>query len=544
MRRRDGENVWEVLRRRLEALRDRLNDDKIAREVVAPALLLMQAERLGVNEETLRYFGAVISGAIDGDGHVSAVRKEIGLTCGRLEAALLWTATLAAYGFKPKTREISGVFNVAVFGGDAARLARPYLRYGPPLLEGDDMLKNHKRVEAVELGAEGGLDIRWKGLRRTEKGYVAADLIISEGGAAVKYNVYLRETDILLKFSSTDRSRVELAAHLLKRAGVNAEVKKESGREGWQVMAHTDKLAAGHEKLRKALAEIVRKAMENRWVYADKAERWLEKLERGRVLMEGWPKFYVGLSSGGALLVRFASTNPYSIEQVAQWLEERGLKRGVHFSVETPEGGKAGYVSILSEGLAYAAYLSVRGKDKQQRELAADFVEYILKRAEKEDYDVYEKAKKIVDEGKAWGSLKLKGFVKEFEVNGRKYVVKVIDGGAEIEESRGGKKFLRIRITAEVDGVRREYVITYSRRRASNVAEGRATARADAPGGREADVERLAAVVEALTGKRPRVYRKSNGTIETEYGREHLGGFMRYEELADAIIRWLEETSR
>jgi hypothetical protein len=41
----DGKNVWEVLRRRLEALRDLLNDDKIAREVVAPALLLIQAEK-------------------------------------------------------------------------------------------------------------------------------------------------------------------------------------------------------------------------------------------------------------------------------------------------------------------------------------------------------------------------------------------------------------------------------------------------------------------------------------------------------------------
>ncbi len=61
----DGINMWEEPRRRLEALRDRLNDDKIAREVVAPALLLMQAEKLGVNEEMLKYFAAVISGAID-----------------------------------------------------------------------------------------------------------------------------------------------------------------------------------------------------------------------------------------------------------------------------------------------------------------------------------------------------------------------------------------------------------------------------------------------------------------------------------------------
>jgi hypothetical protein len=50
--------------------------------------------------------------------------------------------------------------------------------------------------------------------------------------------------------------------------------------------------------------------------------------------------------------------------------------------------------------------------------------------------------------------------------------------------------------------------------------------------------------MEALTGKRPRVYRRSNGTIEIECGREHLDGFACYAELADAIEKWLEETSR
>jgi hypothetical protein len=67
-----------------------LNDDKIAREAIAPALLLIQAERLGVSETTLRYFGAVISGAIDGDGYVSAARKEAGLTSGKLEVLCSW----------------------------------------------------------------------------------------------------------------------------------------------------------------------------------------------------------------------------------------------------------------------------------------------------------------------------------------------------------------------------------------------------------------------------------------------------------------------
>jgi hypothetical protein len=54
--------LGEEVRSELETLRDRLNVDKVAREVVAPALLLIQAEKLGVNETTLRYFGAVVSG--------------------------------------------------------------------------------------------------------------------------------------------------------------------------------------------------------------------------------------------------------------------------------------------------------------------------------------------------------------------------------------------------------------------------------------------------------------------------------------------------
>ncbi len=73
---------------------------------------------------------------------------------------------------------------------------------------------------------------------------------------------------------------------------------------------------------------------------------------------------------------------------------------------------------------------------------------------------------------------------------------------------------------------------------------GFATARADAPGGREADAERLAAVIKAITGKEPRIHRMKDGRIKIVCGRKHLDGFRRYIELADAIKKWLEETSR
>jgi hypothetical protein len=58
-----------------------------------------------------------------------------------------------------------------------------------------------------------------------------------------------------------------------------------------------------------------------------------------------------------------------------------------------------------------------------------------------------------------------------------------------------------------VDGVRREYEITFGRYGRKNMAGGFAYASAKAPGGREADAERLAAVVKVLTGKEPRIRR-------------------------------------
>ena len=216
-------------------------------------------------------------------------------------------------------------------------------------------------------------------------------------------------------------------------------------------------------------------------------------------------------------------------------LREMGLEEGKHYTVKMPEGGEKGYVSVLKEGLAYAARLSVHGSERQ-RELAAEFIRYILERAEEEGKEVYKKAGEIIEEGRARRSLKLEGFEGKVEVGDKGYVVKVIGGGAEFDEGRDGRKLLRIKIKAEVDGVKSEYTITFGRRGRNNAVVGFAVARA------EADAERLVAVVEALTGKRSRVYRMKDGAIIIECGRRHLEGFKRFAELADAIERWLEET--
>jgi hypothetical protein len=65
-----------------------------------------------------------------------------------------------------------------------------------------------------------------------------------------------------------------------------------------------------------------------------------------------------------------------------------------------------------------------------------------------------------------------------------------------------------------------------------------------APRRREADAERFAAVIEALTGVKPKAHRMKNGKIMIECGRARLEGFMRYAELADIIARRLEERGR
>ena len=234
-------------------------------------------------------------------------------------------------------------------------------------------------------------------IRRTKRGLVAADLVVLVGGGEVKFNVYLRN-DITLKFLSTNRGLAELAANLLRLMDVDAEVKRMGGRNTWYVLATTDRLAAAREELRDAVAEVVKAAAAAGWVDAGKAERWLRKLEGGRALKEGWPKYHVGLTNGRSLVVRYMSTNLGNIEREVRRLRAMGLEEGRHFTVKTPEGGRAGYVLILKDGLMYAAWLSARGSGERRR-LAAEYVEYILQRARENGEEVYKKALEIVKKG-------------------------------------------------------------------------------------------------------------------------------------------------
>jgi hypothetical protein len=524
-------------------------DDKIIRKFVAPALELIMLDKALKGEfdreKALLLFGEAYATAVAGDGTVGP--REVVLTVGGElggGAALLRLAALHLLKellpdelkFNARIYVSEGrYYRIAATGEDAARFKR-FLAVTAPSAGGEYLSEKFN-----EFVKETQVEVRFDNIRQTKSG-VAADLIISEAGAAVKYSIYLWK-EITLEFQSTDRDSVELAARLLRLAGISTEVKKKmSNREVWRIWATTDMLAAGREELRNALVKIVETARSKGWVDEKKAERWLEKLKSGRVLKEGWPKYEVELVED-ALRVRYRSINPDSIERERQRFRAMGLEEGEHFTVKMPEDGKKGYVYIRREGLERAAWLSVHGSEEQQK-LAAEFINYILQRSKEAGDDVYEKVKKIVDEGRTRDSLTLKGFEKKVEVGGREHVVKVIDGGAERKESEGGKKLLRINITAEVDGVRSDYTITYTRSGRNNAAVSYTAARSNAPGGKEADTERLSALIKALTGKEPKVYHTGDGRIIIECSKKHLDGFMRYKELADDIEKWLEETSR
>jgi len=111
-------------------------------------------------------------------------------------------------------------------------------------------------------------------VKLTDGGDVAADLIISGGGVAVKYNVYLSENAVKLQFRSTDRGRGELAARPLKVTGVSAEVKSKGDGDGWYVRASTVVLASVREELRKALAVIIKTALARGWMPERRSDGW------------------------------------------------------------------------------------------------------------------------------------------------------------------------------------------------------------------------------------------------------------------------------
>ncbi len=271
------EEVWSVVKRVLSGenpyvyclARDCARDE-VVRKFVEPTLELMMLDKAlrgeFSREEALLNFGEMYATAIAGDGSVEPNRIVLAVG-GELGggAALLRLATLHLLNqllpdeLKFNTRIYVGegrYYNITAYGENATRFMR-LLAVTAPSAGGGYLSEKFKKF-VKETQVEVQLDKN--SIRLTGKGHVAADLSISEGGATVKYKVYLRK-EVVLQFVSSDRNSVELAARLLMHAGVNAKVKKVKSRYVWYVYASTDMLAARREELRKALAEIVREAV-------------------------------------------------------------------------------------------------------------------------------------------------------------------------------------------------------------------------------------------------------------------------------------------
>jgi hypothetical protein len=185
-------------------------------------------------EEASLRFGEMYATAIAGDGSVEPGKVELAVG-GELGggAALLRLATLHLLNqllpdelkFNARIYVERGIYRIAATGENAARFMR-LLAVTAPSADGEYLSpKFNEFVEVAKVEVQ--LD---KSNTRPTKGGVAAYLTLSEAGVAVKYNVYLRDA-VVLQFVSSDRSRAELAARLLRQADVSAEVKKEGGRD-------------------------------------------------------------------------------------------------------------------------------------------------------------------------------------------------------------------------------------------------------------------------------------------------------------------------
>ncbi len=234
------EEVWNVVERVLSGedpyvycLARDCTDDRIIRKFVAPALELIMLDK-GLRGEfdrkkALLIFGEMYATAVAGDGTVGRGLVELAVG-GELGggAALLRLATLHLLNqLLPDELKFNvwiyvkrgRYYYIAVYSEDAARFMR-LLAVSAPSAGGEYL--GEKFDEFVN---EARVKVQVDNIRLTEGGNVAADLIISEAGVAVKYNVYLRNM-VELRFQSADRYRVELATRLLKLAGVSAEAKK------------------------------------------------------------------------------------------------------------------------------------------------------------------------------------------------------------------------------------------------------------------------------------------------------------------------------
>jgi len=490
--------------------------DTVVRKFVAPALELIMLDKAlrgeYSREEALLIFGEMYATAVAGDGTVRSKRVEL-VVGGELGggAALLRLATLhllkellpkeLKFGARAYVGEGS-LYNITATSENAVKFKR-FLAVTAPSAGGEYL--SDKFDEFVE---EAKVEVRVDNIRQTER-RVAADLTISVGGVAVKYNIYLRKDHILLQFQSADRSRVELAARLLRHAGVNAEVKKVGSEDVWQVWATTDMLAAGRKELRDAVRKVVEEALKKGRADEKMARRWLEKLEKGMAVWEG-KKFEMRLVEG-ALVVSFRSTSRESVEEVAREFKAMGLVEGIHFTVRW--SGERGRVYLLAEGVRRLKWVSIHGEEGQKQR-AEGFLKFLEARAK--GGEVLRKLEALLEEGRSRGALRLVSLEKDG--------VKVLDVKTEEKDDK-----LYVTIKAEVDGTVGEYRLTFTREK-----DGTRRLQFYVRGG----AARAVKLVEVLTGEKPQVTEMPDGRTRIRGSDKHIEALARYEELREAIERW------
>jgi len=372
-----------------------------------------------------------------------------------------------------------------------------------------------------------------KSVEKTEKS-ARAVIAVRAGPWETEYNVYMTRNEIVLYYSSTDAERVHQLAHVLKLMGVKKEPRKIGSRKAWQIKASTDVLASKTvlPAFREALASAVEKAAEEGWVEADTARRWVEKLRRGVTTAEDKPKFKIRIAKRGGLEIAYMTTSAERLAKYAEELKSLGLEEGVHFIKREPEDDKPGVLRIAVEGVVKLGELAHHAEDAERRLEAARWVKHLLARARESGGEAArERVGKLVEEGAARGALTLTGLRQEAE--GGRHLVEIRRAEARIEEGR-----LKIRVEAVVDGVEVEREFTFFRDVKNNTV-GYVPTRADAPGGREADITRLRALATVVFGEPGRMSGRN-----LRYTRRHLEHATRFKEIKEAAEKWRQESRK
>ena len=310
--------------------------------------------------------------------------------------------------------------------------------------------KAEKAVDMFRGWAEevGAVEVKLEAVEKTSRGAKAV-VAVRAGPWEAKYDVYLKEKEVELRFASADAERVYQMAHVLKLLGVNAEPKavehRSRGRRWWLIYASTDALASKTvlPAFREALARAVEEAARRGWIKGDTAERWAEKLREGVTTAEDKPKFVIQITNTGGLSIVYMTTNAEKLAQYAEELKGLGLKEGVHIVRREPEGGKPGALRITAEGVVKLAELSHHAESEEIRQKASEWVNHLLARAEESGgEEAKRRLEKLIEEGAARGVSALTGLRREVEVEGGRHVVEIRRAEAQIDED--GRLYIHV----------------------------------------------------------------------------------------------------